>query len=41
MANEEQGETGEMEMEGMEVEEVITMSETTAEIETPAAACND
>ena len=40
-ADEEQGETGEMEMEGTEVEKDVTMSETTAEIEMGAAASND
>jgi len=40
-ADEEQGETGEMEMEGTQVEKEVTMSETTAEIEMGAAASND
>jgi len=40
-AEEEQGETGEMEMEGTEVEKDVIMSETTAEIEMGAATSND
>jgi hypothetical protein len=40
-ADKEEGETGEMEMEGAEVEKALTMSETTAEIEMGAAASND
>jgi len=41
MADEEDGDTGEMEMEGAEVEKDVTMSESTAEIEMGAATCND
>jgi len=40
-ADEEQGETGEMDMEQKKVEKDVTMSETTAEIEMGAAASND
>jgi len=40
-ADEEQGETREREMEGIEVEKDVTMSETTAEIEMGAAASNN
>jgi len=40
-ADDEQGETGEMEMEGTEVEKGVTMSETTAEIEMVATASHD
>jgi len=41
MANEEEGETAEMEMEGVEVEKDVTISETTAEIKMGAATSND
>jgi len=41
MADDEEGDTGKMEMEGAEVEHDVTMSETTAEIEMGAAASND
>jgi hypothetical protein len=40
-ANEEQGNTGEMDGAEMEMEKDVTMSETTAEIKMGAAASND
>jgi len=41
MAEEEEGSTGEMEMEGAEVEKDVTMIATTEEIKMGAAASND
>jgi hypothetical protein len=41
IADEEEGDTGEMEMEGAEVENDVTMSETNVESEMGATASND